>query len=60
MQKHLKETFEQLELDGVNQSGSLEDSNSQEVPVKITDTLRHFLPGVEVSFDSETDEIVLR
>lgn len=60
MEKPLPEVFEQLELDGIVTSETVKHAPEETTVEKIHTTLTHFLPGVEISYDSENDETVLR
>jgi len=60
MEKLSFEVFEQLELDGTLTSEMVQHAPEVNTLEKIRTTLTRFLPGVEVSYDFENDETVLR
>lgn len=60
MEKPSSEVFEQLGLDGIDISEQIQDAPEEAAVNKIKDTLTHFLPGIEVVYDKENDETVLR
>lgn len=60
MEKPSSEVFEQLELAGIIAPELVKDTPEETVVEQIKATLTHFLPGVEVSYDEENDETVLR
>lgn len=60
MEKPSSEVFEQLELDGLIAPELVQDTHEETVVEQIRAALTHFLPGVEVSYDEENDETVLR
>lgn len=60
MEKPSPEVFEQLGLYDIDAVEPVQDTPEETVAEKIKATLKHFLPGVEVSYDEENDETVLR
>jgi hypothetical protein len=54
------ESYEQLELEGSTSSADPIYVPEKSTGDKIIQTAQRFLPGIDVTFDEENDEIVLR